>query len=60
MNKRLERLLPFEFLYRNGCWASAASEEHGRLEKIDTPLSLEPVDLMAGFKSEVFANATAL
>ena len=54
------RLLPFEFLYNNGWRPGSASEVVERLKKVDTSLSLESVDLMAGFKSEVFANATAL
>ena len=54
------RLLPFEFLYRNGWRASAASEVHESLKKMDASLSLESVNLMTGFKSEVFANTTAL
>ena len=54
------RLLPFEFLYNNGWRTGSASEVVERLKKVDTPLSFESVDLMAGFKSEVFTNATAL
>ena len=54
------RLLPFEFLYNGGWRTGSASEVVERLKKVDTSLAMEPVDLTAGFKSEVFANATAL
>ena len=54
------RLLPFEFLYRNGWRASAASEVHESLKKMNTSLTLESVNLVTGFKSEVFADTTAL
>ena len=54
------RLLPFEFLYRNGWRASAASEVHESLKKMNTSLTLESVNLVMGFKSEVFADTTAL
>ena len=60
VNLQGPRMLPFEFLYKNGWRASAASEVVERLKKVDTSLALESVDLMAEFKSEVFANTTPL
>ena len=60
VNLQGPRLLPFEFLYRNGWRASAASEVHESLKKMNTSLTLESVNLVTGFKSEVFADTTAL
>ena len=60
VNLQGPRLLPFEFLYRNGWRARTASEVIERLKKVATPLTLESVNLVTGFKSEVFADTTAL
>ena len=60
VNLQGPRLLPFEFLYNNGWRTGSASEVSERLKKVDTSLSLESVNLATGFKSEVFADTTAL
>ena len=60
VNLQGPQVLPFEFLYKNGWRASAASEVVERLKKVDTSLTLESVKLVTGFKNEVFAHATAL